>query len=461
VSLTEIPGCDPDDPPPPDFTCFQKAEYAGALEIPPPNLAAMLANFGPGGSCPAPPTADPLPLNSWACRTLTEQWGLGSNVTWEQITPSAGPVPVLRSDPDETSYYLQQYMKQVAPNEVWNVLVQEGQQSDPPIEWEPITERFPRLSRVASRDGASQQTQQLATPSVNPNTGGFSDRSAGLLADAPASSLSEVATRNPDAGFVAVRNGHGDYVTPTAASINKAVDAGGDAPLHALTANVPGAYPLVWIDRLYVRTTGLTAEKVEALASMIRYLATDGQEVAASKGEGRLPKALVDEAIAGADRLVEKACPTGSGATIVQSTDPGYAPALPGVQGIGTMKHCQPAATTTTTTAPPATAAAGSGTATGPPLGTTNTPSGASSATPTLAAPLPSTATTTPTQVAAATATAAPTTTTTKPTAQTVVELPLESQGANGFDRLALGTLGAGAFLVLRNPVRRLVRPGL
>ena len=113
-----------------------------------------------------------------------------------------------------------------------------------------------------------------------------------------------------------------------------------------------GAYPLVWIDHMYVHATGLTAAKVEALASTIRYLATDGQAVAATVHEGRLSTELTKQAVAGADELVTKACPTDGTASVVQSTDPGpNAPAGAGVKAIGTMKHCQATATTTTTVA--------------------------------------------------------------------------------------------------------------
>jgi hypothetical protein len=464
LAQTQIPNCDPDDPPDPQVGCFTRTPYAGALTIPPTDLAAMLVNFP--GTCPNPPPAlnpDPhLPLNSWTCRSVTEAFGLGSQVTWVGMNPSAGPVPILRSDPDETSYYLQRYVKEAAPTEVWDKLVQDGQHSDPVIDWEPISERFPRLTKVASRDGANQQAGQLAFPSLNPITGGFSNQTAGLIADIPASATKDAKDQNPNVAFVSVRNKHGEHVAPTPDSINKAVEAGGDVPLHALTNSVADAYPLVWIDHLYVNTkaANLTAEKVEALASMIRYLATDGQAVGATVGEGKLSTSLADQAIAGADDLVQRACPTSSGATIVSNTEPGpYAPALPGVQGIGTMKHCQ-AAVTTTTTVPVAASGTGSPTATVPPA-TSATPSGVSpTPTPTLS-PLPTTpAVATTPQVSAATATNSAAKGSAKRKAETVVELPLPEEDTHGFDRLALGTLGAGAFLVLRNPIRRLLRPG-
>ena len=180
---TIIPNCDPDDPPPPDFTCSSRTpyggdsrpEFAGQLKIPSENLGAMMFNYP--GSCPwpAPPSSDPhLPINSWTCSPVTEAWGLGSwgvgsGQEWVGLTAGAGPVPVLRSDPDETSYYLQQYVKQVAPTTVWNPLVAEGANSNPRIDWEPITEHFPRFTRVASRDGAGQQAGAARLPVPEPD----------------------------------------------------------------------------------------------------------------------------------------------------------------------------------------------------------------------------------------------------------------------------------------------------
>ena len=86
-----------------------------------------------------------------------------------------------------------------------------------------------------------------------------------------------------------MQNANGDWVAPTPDSI----DAGGRrpvarAPLFALTNKVPGAYPLVWVDHLYAPAHGLSIEKTEALATVIRYLATAGQDAAQPVGEGRL-----------------------------------------------------------------------------------------------------------------------------------------------------------------------------
>src|SRR5262249_51199291 len=149
---------------------------------------------------------------------------------------------------------------------------------------------------------------------------------------------------------------HGDWVAPTADSITKAVAAGGEKPLYALTHDAPDAYPLVWVDRLYAPAKGLSLEKTEGIAMLIRYLATTGQEKAGPGGEGQLSQPLVAEALAAADQLVTSNC-TAAGGVVVKSDDPGpLAPASAGAMSkIGPMLHCEepvPATTTTTTVSP-------------------------------------------------------------------------------------------------------------
>ncbi len=62
-------------------------------------------------------------------------------------------------------------------------------------------------------------------------------------------------------------------------------------PLYALTNKVPGAYPLVWVDHLYAPAHGLSIEKTEALAAVIRYLATAGQAAGKAGRRGSVVRA--------------------------------------------------------------------------------------------------------------------------------------------------------------------------
>ena len=158
----------------------------------------------------------------------------------------------------------------------------------------------------------------------------------------PASAIQIGNWREPGVTLLELQNANGDWVGPTPDTINAAVDAGGDTPLFALDHKVPNAYPLVWVNHLYVHTSGLSIEKTEAIATLIRYLATDGQAVAKDVGEGRLPKTLADKALAAADDLVNSNC-TQSDAVKLKSSDPGpYAPDGAGMKAIGPMMQLLP-----------------------------------------------------------------------------------------------------------------------
>ena len=276
LSTLEI-RCDPDDPNVVDPTkCLVKKPYTGAVRIPNTNLAAMALKYT-GGVTP--------PLSTWNHPAVLGAMGV-PNFTTPLL---AGPAPVLRSDQDEMNYYLQQYTATAAPT-VWSGL----KALETRIQWEPITERLPRQAG-ASRDGVEQQGQQLALGGGDPSSGTISGFTAGVFAAVPASAVGGVRQAFPKAKleYVEVQNANGEWVAPTPASIDAAVNAGGAAPLFALSNKVPGAYPLVWVDHLYAPAHGLSLAKTEGMAALIRYVATAGQDAAQPVGEGRLSAPLV------------------------------------------------------------------------------------------------------------------------------------------------------------------------
>ncbi|MFN8019174.1 MAG: substrate-binding domain-containing protein [Acidimicrobiales bacterium] len=327
--------CDPYDPDTPDpDACIVRTPYDGPIRVPNENLAAMAFRYAGSGD---------LPANSWNHPDVLAAMDV-PNFT---LPLQAGPAPVMRSEPSGTNYFLQLFAKEAAPT-TWAGL----KASDSAVQWEPITERLPRLAG-ASRQGVDQQSLQLGLAGADPVSGGITSFSKGIMADVPPSAKGAVAEAFPTTKTVVieVQNGAGEWVAPTPETISKAVELGGDAPLHALTNEDAGAYPLVWVNHLYAPAKGLSAEKTEALATTIRYLATDGQSAAAPVGEGKLSTALVAKALQGADALVASNC-VGSDRKIVTSSDPGpYAPDLPGMKAIGPMKHCETVGATTTTTA--------------------------------------------------------------------------------------------------------------
>ncbi|WP_426573594.1 hypothetical protein [Aquihabitans sp. McL0605] len=333
--------CDPYDPDVPDpDACIVKKAYTGPVRIPNRNMAAMLFKYpGPGQ----------MPMTSWNDPDVLAAMGV-DNFTLE---PLAGPAPIVRSEASASNYFMQLYVKTVAPD-VWSGL----EALHPDATWEPLTERLPKVL-TASRQGVDQQVLQLGL-GADPASGSVSGFSKGIVAPVPPSAKDEVEEAFPNTQLtdIELQNASKEWVAPTPASIDKAVAAGGDTPFYALTNPAPGAYPLVWVNHLYAPATGLTPEKTEALATTIRYLATDGQKAGEPWGEGQLSAALVAKALKGADALVTSNC-VGSDRRTVKSAEPGtYAPDLPGVEAVGEVLHCErvgaaPTTTTSTTTPVP------------------------------------------------------------------------------------------------------------
>jgi hypothetical protein len=416
--------CDPDDPNVTDpDSCVERREYRGPVRIPTANLAAMALRF-PGGGQP--------PLTSWNNPAVLRAMNVDNFTT----APLAGPAPVLRSDADEASFFLQQWTATAAPS-VWSQL----KATDTRIVWEPISERLPRQAG-ASRDGVEQQAQQLTFGGGDPASGTITGFTAGVFAPVPASALGAVKQSSPSADlqFIQIQNANGEWVSPTPDSINAAVNAGAAVPNFALTNKVAGAYPLVWIDNLYAPAKGLSVQNTEATATLIRYLATAGQEAAQPVGEGRLSPPLVATALAAANQLVKSNC-EGSDRHVEDNADPGpFAPDVPAMKSIGTMSHC-------VSGAPPASGGSGSGSGSGSGTGSSL---------------LTSSGTSDDSSAAGAGANGESSALTEKEGAAAVLsasKLPLPIPPiAGGVDRFATLLLGAGAYLLLRKPVRKLLR---
>jgi hypothetical protein len=451
--------CDPDDPstwpnapdpPPPGFDetvdCIVKSPYPGAVRIPDRNLGAMFLHYiGTPSS----------PLLAWSNSAVLQAFGVDAFA----LPNGAGPGFAGRSDPDEINYYLQTFIKTAAPD-VW----QGNAQANPAIPWEPITERVGQVVGV-TRDGAEQQLAQLVQNGCGV-LGNCDGTIAGGIAPAPPSMLSSFKQAFPKqpVTLAEIQNANGDWVAPTPDAINRAVDAGGESALYPLTHKAPGAYPLVWVDRLYAPAHGLTAEKTEALATTIRYLATTGQDHSTAVGEGRLPTALVTQALRAADDLVRSNC-VGADREITTSADPGVlAPAsAAAMKSIGPMLHCEATnvpVSTTTTSFP---------TSFGSTPGTT--PLGSQSFGPAGSETGNASVSTASNGGEAASSTSsnqsdAPSGSGAKRVAAvrrsellTATNLPLPMPGgASGTDRLATFLLGAMLFVLFRKPVGRLLR---
>jgi ABC-type phosphate transport system substrate-binding protein len=431
------------------------------VRIPPANLSAMMLNFnGPDPhQCCTPPDWR-TSVSSWDSVDVLNSFlitppecGSGFNHCFAGFTTtSIHPASVVQSEPDELNYYLQSYMRSQAGT-VWSG----NKAATPGINWECTTaqqnlgqctagdvlERMPRVPNV-SRQGADQAGDQLTLPG---GTAGAPIGSvAGAIGALPPSSLISAPQsfqNGTPLQYIAIQNAAGNYVQPTPASIDAAVNAGNGAPLYAMThppkngpqigQNDPlaSAYPLTWVNYLYVPSSGLSAEKTEAVATLIRYLATDGQAAAGPWGEGVLSKPLVSDALKAADQVVQSNCP-GAHGTIVKNQDPGAdAPGLPVIKQIGDMLHC---------VAPPP---AAGGAAASP-------PTGAAGSTPFI----PSLATTPAGATAPQAATKPSAKATPLPADLTADRLPFPLPGTP-LDKIATFVVGVLGYFLLRGPISR------
>ena len=340
--------CDPNDPNDPQGggECYPPpATYTGKVKLDPHSLASMTLNYT------QPAKVGDAPPNHWDNPEVVANWNLplyGQATDFQQpfLATQFPPVPYLRSEPSSTNLYVQEYAKLAAP-EVWAGLKAES----PGFTFEPITEKLGRVL-AQTRPGVDEQMKAIEALSA---PGGSAP--GGFIAAAPPGGFNELVTDVPQYKPVlaTIRNAAGEWVDATPDTIDAAVNAGLDTPLYATTNPVSGAYPLVYVDHMYMPAHGLPMDKIEALAATVRYLATAGQDVDAPIGDGRLPATLVDRALAAANQLVLSNC-TAPTETVISSSDPGpYAPAsaLNQMQAIGPMLHCAAApAPSTTTTAP-------------------------------------------------------------------------------------------------------------
>jgi hypothetical protein len=291
-----------------------------------------------------------------------------------------------------------------------------------------------------------------------------------------------------------LQNGSKEWVAPTSESVTKAITAGGDVPLYALDNDVPGGYPLAWVDSIYVPATGLSIDEVNAVSAFIRFVATDGQDIVKADNDGVISPDLLTKALAAANKAVTENCDAAKGVARLEADSPYYplAAVAPKLHALAPQMVCatpvDPSTTTTTststtpttvattTTTQATTTTAQATTATTQATTTRATTASTTRATTATTRALATTAqppsTTQPATVLAATAqttvptTVATATTTTlpddqiigAPLAPTVGALPLglPPTGRAGFDRWTTMVLGGGiAFRILRRIFRR------
>lgn len=343
------------DPVDPEEGTFE--QYRGTLRLPMTTLARVFVDRG---------------INNWydAEFLAANASFLPAGSDWAPvINPTA---PVVRSDPSASNYFMEEVVQKYAGDQF---LLKLGEAE---LEGFATSESWPFLD-TASRSGAANVANLVAgwqNPSASVITTG------GVMTVAPASEVAAQREDFPDTPLFVpeLQNAAGEWVAPTSEAITAAVAAGGETPMAAMTQPIPGAYPLVWVNRLYAPASGLDIDRTNAVATLIRYGVTTGQDDAVALGEGRLSEALVAEALAAADKIVAGNC-TGADRRVVTATDGG--PLWPTGLGlpVGSFTVCESTAagaTTTTTSAPTSTSAVARGTSSTLPSGSSGSSGGAS-----------------------------------------------------------------------------------
>jgi phosphate transport system substrate-binding protein len=186
--------------------------------------------------------------------------------------PSTDITVVHRSDGSGTTENFTKYLTAAAPS-TWTL------KSGSTVEWPADTQAGNGNQGVAS-------TVKSTTGAI-----GYVD-----LSDAKASSLQTARLKNASGKFVA------PTVEATSAALaNATVNA--DLSYDPLNATGDKAYPIAAPTWLLVYKTQKDQAKADAFTSFVRFLLTDGQEIAPEVDYAPLPKALRDKALAQLDLI--------------------------------------------------------------------------------------------------------------------------------------------------------------
>ena len=460
------PSCGGDDEIP-ELCIPTETPFTGEWRIPPDALAAQQLGL--------PASFQQNRLADWSSPINKAALGVDNLRMMSTFQPT--PVAFQRTDSAASNVALQNYSRALATR-AWPLILA----SNPDWSWAQLREQV--SPRIASRYG------------LESIVGGVTNRGTTILPGGrtmvvPNTYYQQLTTDFPQIWRQAkIQNAHGDWLYADTASLNAAAAAGSAMNVGA-NNDVPGAYPLTYVTRLYTIAGTLDPDQANALAALVRYYATDAQDAIVAANGAAMPQAMRNQALAAADRIVESNCTAGTNGALWEVTTGGlsnFEPTTPKVRALTQMKHCTlkpPPAPTTTTTTP---TVSSTSTTTLTTASTTTTVAAATTTTtaqvaslppaprvqvpqvvvPQVAVPIPSddaattldttlTDTETTTTVAGdATVDGATTTTnasvgatTTRPRGKSLSSLPLPtpSDGSTGFKKLGTLLMGASMFL--------------
>ncbi|MBM3662789.1 MAG: hypothetical protein FJW94_07870 [Actinobacteria bacterium] len=293
--------------------------------------------------------------NVWNSGSFVRDMGPVLPDGYRLVPPIRGARPLVRSDGDAFNQYLDAYVAITAGAQRRAALAATPG-SDPEDVPSELWPGFLTPSRQGMDNVVSTIFGGLDPAGSEVALGGtIAAAATGAAAEAVALNAAKPPSERVPLFRAQVRNAAGEWLSPTPDSISAAVALDGGKPLAAATNPAKGAYPIAWVNRAYVPASGLTADEANAAASFIRLQVTAGQVRAAELGDGRLTPAMVSEALAAADRIVESNCASAKGT--VSTSDDGTPWVPSGVLTGSPVKLC----TGPATPEPPVPTDAGSG----------------------------------------------------------------------------------------------------
>jgi len=310
----------PDQPDPEYLECLKVRDFEGPLRFTSEDIADVFLE-----------TSQNNWQNQGFLNLFKELVPLGQLSMNSPLRPAAA---VLRSDEGMANLALGQYISTTQPKK-WSAKFASLRQPEtgPGIIW-PFT-AAPKKPNMPDAVGVVRQWKTASAAVDVPAESGAMTLSTPLAAKQAIQAESEeppfdgdgFANIRTDLYYVQLQNAAGEWLTATPESITAALSANTGAPMPGLTQPISGAWPLSWVNSLYVPDSGLTGDQANAIAAIIRWQVTVGRSRAAELLDGQLPAPLVVQAFAAADEIVKSNCKAAGLSTITTADPSRFAPA--------------------------------------------------------------------------------------------------------------------------------------
>ena len=316
--VEQSPEDDPNNELPPD--CFPVRDFEGPLRLTSANLADVFLESA---------------VNNWQdpeFLSLLAEFPPGGLSMVSPIRPAS---PVLRGDAGMANLALGTYLRTTQPAK-WSTRSSSlflNPEPEPNATW-PF-DRAPARLGMPDAVGVVRRWGTASAAVDSPAEAGAMTMATPLAAaeairaeaEEPPFDATGLENLKTDLYVAQLKNGAGEWLSPTPAGITSALAAGAGAPLFAVTQNVPGAWPLSWSNSIYAPDSGLTGVEANTVAAIIRWQSTVGRQRSAELVEGQLPDVLVAQALAAADKIVSSNCTAAGLKTVLTSDVERFAPA--------------------------------------------------------------------------------------------------------------------------------------